>query len=168
MLENLGQKIANGVNEAKNKTEILGLKGKISSAKKERDALFTLIGEKCYAACKDEVPEYLKDLFEQTSAIDETIKGFESQIRDLSGIVVCPNCGAELSKESKFCTVCGTKLPEIEKPAPEPQEGVCPVCGAKVDPEATFCFMCGTRLIPEEAPAEEETAPAEEQGPTEE
>lgn len=161
MIETLRQTIANGVNEARNKTEILGIRTKIASAKKERDALYTLIGEKFYTENKDNVPESLKDLFDQTAEIDESIAAFEAQIRDLSGIIVCPECGAELSKESRFCTVCGTKLPEIPKPAAAPQEGVCPECGAKVDPDAAFCFMCGTRLKAEEAPAEE--APAQEE-----
>lgn len=32
----------------------------------------------------------------------------------------CPNCGATAASGSKFCEVCGAKLPEAAAPAPEP------------------------------------------------
>ncbi len=50
---------------------------------------------------------------------------------------ICPNCGASLSEDSRFCTVCGKEYP---------QKAFCGHCGALVDKEDVFCEQCGNRL----------------------
>ena len=55
--------------------------------------------------------------------------------------VTCPNCGAVLPEESKFCLQCGEKF--------APQAGgtvVCPGCGKTV-PEGKFCNECGYKFV---------------------
>lgn len=49
----------------------------------------------------------------------------------------CTGCGAALTPGSRFCNMCGTKVP---------QANVCPGCGAEVAPGSAFCNMCGTKL----------------------
>lgn len=49
----------------------------------------------------------------------------------------CPNCGAQMSDDSLFCTECGK---------PIPQENVCPHCGAQVNENDAFCQHCGKSL----------------------
>ena len=51
------------------------------------------------------------------------------------GMIVCPNCKAQLSADAKFCDHCGTKLSKK-----------CPNCGAVVKPDSTFCSECGEKL----------------------
>ncbi len=52
-----------------------------------------------------------------------------------AGMVVCPNCKAQVPADAKFCDHCGTKL--IRK---------CPKCGAPVNLDGAFCFECGEKL----------------------
>ena len=49
----------------------------------------------------------------------------------------CANCGAELEPGTKFCSECGTAVPQIK---------VCPECGSEQKPEAKFCSNCGHRF----------------------
>ena len=49
--------------------------------------------------------------------------------------VACPHCGNSVSKTSKFCTSCGTRLLVV-----------CPNCGANVKATSKFCTSCGTPL----------------------
>lgn len=49
----------------------------------------------------------------------------------------CPNCGAVVRPEDKFCWNCGTRL--VFK-------YYCPNCGAEVSSEDKFCRHCGYRL----------------------
>ena len=51
--------------------------------------------------------------------------------------IVCPQCGNSVSKTSKFCTSCGTRLLVV-----------CPNCGANVKATSKFCTSCGTPMQP--------------------
>ena len=51
------------------------------------------------------------------------------------GMIVCPNCKAQVVDGSKFCNYCGAKL-----------ENKCPNCGATVTPDSVFCAECGHKL----------------------
>lgn len=49
----------------------------------------------------------------------------------------CNNCGNQINEGEKFCTQCGT---------PVPQERLCPSCQAKLPDGAIFCGQCGTKV----------------------
>lgn len=51
--------------------------------------------------------------------------------------MVCPSCGTQNPKTSKFCCGCGTKLEQIK--------AFCPNCGAELSTTAKFCGECGHR-----------------------
>lgn len=51
------------------------------------------------------------------------------------GMIVCPECKAQIAVGSKFCNQCGAKL-----------ESKCPSCGADVAPGSAFCSECGQKL----------------------
>ena len=52
-----------------------------------------------------------------------------------AGMIVCPNCKAQLSADAKFCDHCGTKL-----------NTKCPNCGADITQGSAFCSECGEKL----------------------
>ena len=65
----------------------------------------------------------------------------------------CPNCGASVSAQAKFCRACGKPI-ELAKPLPAqpaqpapaaalPSQPTCPHCGAAISPTAQFCRACG-------------------------
>jgi rRNA maturation endonuclease Nob1 len=82
--------------------------------------------------------------------------------------ITCPECGAHLPLEARFCNSCGASV----KPAAEPESlevsllQVCPSCQAEIPAEAIFCPECGQPVVPapvdevdeEEPPAEETVA----------
>lgn len=49
--------------------------------------------------------------------------------------ISCPQCGARLSADSKFCNKCGAKI-----------KSTCPGCGAAITPGSKFCSQCGQPL----------------------
>ena len=64
------------------------------------------------------------------------------------GMIVCPECKAQIAAGSKFCNQCGAKL-----------ESKCPSCGADIPYNSQFCGACGAKIV-REASAPVETAPA--------
>ncbi len=56
---------------------------------------------------------------------------------------VCPNCGASVPPNAKFCMECGTRIerqPQMVRPTH------CQNCGAELPPNAKFCLECGTKV----------------------
>ncbi len=51
--------------------------------------------------------------------------------------VACPSCNQPNAAGAKFCSNCGSKIP---------QPGACPECGATNAPGAKFCSGCGTKM----------------------
>lgn len=49
----------------------------------------------------------------------------------------CPNCGAQIADDSRFCSECGKEIT---------QANVCPHCGASVGEGDAFCQNCGKSL----------------------
>lgn len=52
---------------------------------------------------------------------------------------VCPNCGAKVPTNIKFCANCGTEI-KAKK------EIFCRVCGAIISPQQKFCGSCGAKI----------------------
>ena len=55
----------------------------------------------------------------------------------------CPNCGAQIADDSRFCAECGKEIP---------QRTVCPHCGASMNDGDVFCQNCGKK--PTDTPIE--------------
>ena len=49
----------------------------------------------------------------------------------------CPNCGAQIADDSRFCAECGKEIP---------QGTACPHCGASISEGDAFCQNCGKNL----------------------
>ncbi len=55
---------------------------------------------------------------------------------------ICPNCKAQLTDDTVFCTGCGQKLEIIESSA----DVVCPKCGNPCSSDTQFCTKCGVPI----------------------
>ena len=58
---------------------------------------------------------------------------------EIEKYVVCPECGAEVAENAKFCSECGSKKPESKG-------SFCTNCGAKLPSGAKFCSECGEKV----------------------
>ena len=65
-------------------------------------------------------------------------------------MIKCPNCGAIIPADSKFCPNCGYKLVHNE---PKPQMIKCPHCGSMIPANSKFCPVCGYKLVQDNPPA---------------
>lgn len=63
------------------------------------------------------------------------VTGYTSQIVEEAVGNTCPQCGASLASDDKFCAQCGYQM-----------RVVCPDCGTTNDASDHFCSQCGKRL----------------------
>ncbi len=106
--------------KTKQGTDIVKLSYKLSTEQKNLTDIFTEIGKAYYEENKDAPQsEALVQLVAEATVKNAEIEGIKEQIRQIKGVTVCPNCGADVPLEYDFCGKCGTK---IEKPEPVVEE----------------------------------------------
>lgn len=134
MFENLGEKMTNIGNTVKegasnvidntkkgmnNLSETITQRKKIEDAKSEIKSMYLLIGEKFYCEHKDSAPAGYEEDIARINSANSAIAEAEEEIRKISGVKYCPQCGTKCKMEFVFCTSCGYKF---EMPAPQAEE----------------------------------------------
>ena len=150
-------------NKTKDSVEITRLSSESRNITGEIENLYREIG-RTYVDSKGTDSAALEDLCAKVIELRDRLDALERQKLLLRNQNRCPSCGAVMAKGARFCSNCGSRMPE---PAPEPEPApdadavYCPECGAMCKDEDEFCGVCGRNL--REAPGDEAVnAPAEE------
>lgn len=142
----------------KNMSKFMRLSSAIREEEEKQKELFQKIGEYVYenelGMTEEQIVGWCRDISESRERAMQN----REQMTALKGMINCPKCGASIALNSTFCSVCGSRLEELNSsPKQEENEsGLCPNCGRKVDKDAAFCIYCGTK-IPDGQPQIEET-----------
>ena len=75
---------------------------------------------------------------EAYEVIEAGIKACEAGDEADMFIERCPQCGALVSNDAKFCTACGRKLFSSR---------ICPSCGSELPADAHYCPKCGAKQL---------------------
>ncbi len=132
---------------------------------------YSALGKAYFASHENDAEEALAP---QVAAVEASVKKVEiykELLVRMRGVKVCPNCGNEVTAQSSFCNICGTKIPDPE-PLCDGEHVYCNVCGAPMPLGQQFCSSCGSSLpetvspdapaapeAPDAAPVEEAPAP---------
>ena len=114
--ESLGKKIAqlgqDTMNSVQKMSESYQINSRLNDEKRALEKMYAQIGQALVERFKDNVPEGFEDQFEALSTVKEAIADLEEQLQKNKGVVTCPSCGREAQKGERYCSACGTKLPE--------------------------------------------------------
>lgn len=137
-----------------NKNDLSKLEEKINQEKEEIKKILFQIGIKYYEEYKDEPNEYLVPLCNVVDESNRVIIMCEQQINYINGVQICPNCGAKLSLDAKFCDQCGYNLLATDKK--EDSEEIkqventeiirCRECGTEILDDSVYCANCGAKV----------------------
>lgn len=165
-LSQFGQSVSNKSREV---SEGMRLSSAIKAEEEKQNNLYREVGKYYFENCAANAEGQLKVLCDQIVASMELTSQYKQQQNVLKGMVSCPNCGSQISANSGFCNVCGSKIEKQVSPAPQPGAGkICPKCQKTVEADALFCTFCGNQFEAQPAaPAyEEPAAPAYEEPAT--
>ena len=118
--DKINQFAQSAINKSKEVAEVTKLNSRISTLNTNKKSLYTQVGE--YVLGNDLLKEdasvaaWALQLEEIVKEIEENQK----KIREVKNIQVCPQCGAELTRESRFCAKCGAVLTVPEEAVTEP------------------------------------------------
>ena len=143
-LSQFGQSVSNKSREV---SEGMRLSSAIKAEEEKQNNLYREVGKYYFENCAVNAEGQLKVLCDQIVASMELTSQYKQQQNVLKGMVSCPNCGAQISANSGFCNVCGSKIEKQVSPAPQPGAGkICPKCQKTVEADALFCTFCGNQF----------------------
>ena len=195
-LDNVKDVALRGKDAAERKGRETQLKLQLNDLVKQRKDLAAQLGASLYDEVKDK-PEFLvgrEGLFDAMKSVDDQRAGIEAELTKIEEEAAaaaaaaraaqvplnCPQCGAALNENDRFCTLCGTAVAEyiaaqkeaaLNPPVPEVQPTIprfCTECGNSLLEGAQFCTKCGAKVEPiidVAAEPEPELAPEPVSGP---
>lgn len=145
--ESVGRFAQNAVSKSKEMAEITRLNMEISNQEQRLRELYGQLGQYLVENA-DLVPADRQDaqaLLQEVAQVKAGIEASKATLLEVRNVNICPGCGAEVSRSSKFCPSCGAQMDRsvMERLNQAP---VCPSCGAELEPGAAFCGNCGAKL----------------------
>ena len=130
------------VGKTKDITGALQLKAKVSQEKDKVNQAYIELGKAFYDILKTAPEETYASEVKTISEGLLVIEDLENQIMELEGTRICAECGAKVDRGAKFCSKCGTPLPEMP-----PKEGPNPAQDwADVGKAADDCVKAATDM----------------------
>lgn len=128
------------VSKSKELAEITRINMEINSTEQKLQSAYTELGQSAVENNLLVGKPIVTDLLEQVGSYKNHIDELKERLNIVRNINICPNCGAEVSRSSRFCDSCGTQMNrEILQPT-------CPNCGAAISGGGNFCDSCGAPL----------------------
>lgn len=146
--ENMSRMAQSAMQKSKEMAEVTKLNLEISNCEQRSREIYIQLGEylsqhpELLPAGDETVQQCMAGLAEQQEKLEQT----RQAILEVKNINICPGCGAEVSRSSRFCDRCGTEM--VQRPAAvqaEPVQRVCSQCGEPLDSGALFCGNCGAK-----------------------
>lgn len=148
MFEDMDKKISGWINagteKAKGMSESLRLTGVIKDEENKQTEFYKMLGKYFYESHREIADGVAAQWCNEIDMSKQRVEQYQEELQTVKGVMRCPNCGAEISANSTFCHVCGTKM----EPKKRPGTRMCTVCGAQLEADAGFCTVCGAKVAP--------------------
>ncbi len=116
--ENLSRKAsavtAKAVQQAKDLSEQVKLRGQIADEEKTITDSYTQIGKQYAELHPEDYEEVFAGWFAAIENAQRRAEVLRAQLRDLKGVALCPRCGGEVAADASFCSACGAPMPKEE------------------------------------------------------
>ncbi len=96
--------------KAKELAETTKIKNEIAAEKRKIKEEYEKIGRLYVKEFKDRPNPLFVESVNKIAASEKLIADKEAELDDAKVFKVCPNCGAGMSAESKFCSKCGQEV----------------------------------------------------------
>ncbi len=101
------------VTEVQKMNEVRQLNSKINEEKKKMNSVYQEMGKKLYNLYKDAPLEGFEDEIHTIQEKYSMIDLLQDQIRAVKGVALCPCCNTEVGLMERFCSNCGSRMPEV-------------------------------------------------------
>lgn len=169
--EKVGDSVEKGAksvsDSSKKMQEKSRIKKEISNLEAEVNASYFAIGKKYFELNSTAPGQDYAESVENIVKSSERLEKFKLLLASLDDKMACSGCGADVTRNQKFCDKCGAKVEFPETPviegyndfvsaepvveaqpaaAPQPVASFCPSCGAQLEAGQNFCDKCGAKV----------------------
>lgn len=135
---------------AKTATESAKISSQIKANERMIEKLTYQVGVQCVEAHISETGSEYESLFAEILRLREENQRYQMELKELTAVNICSQCGYANNASAKFCISCGAMLAAV------PATGKrCGNCGYINEGDASFCVECGTALPKEENDGED-------------
>ncbi|WP_373481501.1 zinc ribbon domain-containing protein [Acetobacterium sp.] len=128
----------------------------------DQPTLFSMNFEKVFSYLQSLLSrgDYSDGIFDESSLMSEAAAPGEDEMIK-APVSICSNCGKVLAVKEKFCTNCGTPVPQqtpatqvpgVDQMVTESPMIHCLKCGATLEPGVKFCTKCGNSIQNNQSP----------------
>lgn len=96
--------------KGKDVIEITKLNSQINTEKEKIKEFYLKIGEEVYKAYAAGQSSAYDETCLKIKEIEDSINELQEKVLELKNASKCPSCGAEVNKETAFCSKCGAKV----------------------------------------------------------
>lgn len=119
-LTRTGRQMGSRMKEA---ADVIALRQRKVSAESKLYDIYAEIGKKFYEEYEGgELSPGMQAAFVRAEGLEAEIASLEKAVQEKRGVKICPVCGAEMGLDAVFCSSCGTRMPEPEKPEEAEEE----------------------------------------------
>lgn len=138
--DDIGKAFSNAGQKTKNMADAAKLNSTLSEEERKLTSIYAQIGQMYIQYHFEDYEEPFGPLIQSYVESRKRIDEMSKKIKELKNIISCPGCGADMSGDAAFCSICGYRMP----PKAVPQGPVkCMTCGASIAPGMNFCTTCG-------------------------
>lgn len=154
-ISDIGKNISSKGKELSQKAKIMSetssLNNIIKGEEYKIDFQYKAIGKLYFEKYQENPDEEFSEAVEIIKGSMEKIQQTKEEIARVRSKFNCPKCGAPFKNGALFCSKCGEKLPEEEKPVNDKSvipanAQKCEKCGNILKNDALFCNVCGSKL----------------------
>ncbi len=148
--DNLGKKVTDAGQKTIQKThelsEVARINSLISQNESKINNLYYQIGKLFVSIHGSDCGEEFSGMVSAVAELEQQSMEYRRLIQDIRGVRRCEQCGAEVSRESAFCSSCGAAMPKSENRAYTENYVKCVHCGTMVKKGMRFCTSCGRSM----------------------
>lgn len=161
--EDIGKKVADAgqktVQKTKEMSDVIRLESLVTKEENKLNQIYSQIGKMYVDLHGDDFEEEFAGMFGEIREAEQNIQNYRQQIDEIKNSRdreeaenqasrKCPNCGADIPDDRRFCTSCGKPIPQPEESSSDGEEKqYCTNCGAALAPGSVFCANCGTKVL---------------------
>jgi hypothetical protein len=146
-LDNFGKKVADAGQKTMQKTkemsDIVRINSMITQSENKIKDVYYQIGKLYVSIHQNDCEEEFLEMVSTVVELEQNVRECREQIQELKGIRHCEICGAQMPKDSTFCSSCGSSVFESEEKISTNDYKKCPNCGNNVENGISFCVFCG-------------------------